>query len=132
MKRIMIALFMVMTLVIAAVVYAGTSGGNTPAIGTFAVPLTVPKVAGAVCTTIGAGRTTEGTINVAATKMISWKAFSTTDGAAVVVKRRLASASTAYMPSSGETNLPVEAAASTFVFQRYTGNATITLCADKN
>lgn len=134
MKRFIavLVLSVLAAVVLVAMAIAGTAGGSTPSIGTFAVPLTVPKVASAACTTIVPGRATEATVSVTSTKMINWKAFTAADGAAVVVKRRLATGNTAYMPASSETNLPIEANASTLAFQRYTGANTITLCVDKN
>lgn len=123
------------TMLAAAVAFAGTSGGQAPAVGKVNVSLTVPKVASGACTTIAPGRASYATVNVAGTTMMNWTArhtvSGTSAGTAEVLKRSFNSNS-AYMPASSEYNLPIEAAASTAKFARYSGATTITLCSELN
>ena len=120
---------MIFVIVVASLALAGT--GTAPAVNKVNINATVPKVAKAACTTIVAGRATSVPIDVTATTMMNWKAFSAADGTAVTVKRSFNS-NTAYMPATGETNLPLETLATSAVFTRYSGNSTITLCSDRN
>jgi hypothetical protein len=68
---------------------------------------------------IAAGKTGVATFNVSGTTMVNWKAFtSDVDGTAVIVKRKFNS-NTAYIPASGEYNMPIESKASSLVFGKF-------------
>jgi len=115
--KTLIVLFSI--LIMAVVSFAGTTGGTAPAVGKVNVALTVPKVASVQCMSIAAGKTGVATFNVSGTTMVNWKAFtSDVDSSAAIVKRKF-NANTAYIPASGEYNLPIESKASALVFGKF-------------
>ena len=137
MKKVFV--FVGMLMFTAVAVYAGTSGGIAPAVGKVNVPLTVPKPANAFCTTIGAGRATQATLDVSGTTMLSYQVktadTATTAGTATVVKRKLATSTTtntAYINASSESHLPIAANVKSVVLERYSSNTALSVCGDMN
>lgn len=92
----------------------------------------MPKAAKAACTTIGPSRAGTASLAVTDTRLISWKAFDAANGNAVVVKRKLATGNTAYMPGSSEGPIGTQAGGAAITFVRYTGATTVTICYDKD
>lgn len=129
--------FVVVSLIGAAAVFAGSAGGTAPAVGRVNVPLTVPKVAKSECKNLAAGKTGTATFDVSATTMANWKAFtSRTNTTAVTLERRFNSnAAGTGIPSTGEYNLPIESTAANLVFGKYSAadnSVTPRVCVELN
>lgn len=120
MKRFVIVLVLAVFSLIAVFAYAGSSGGQAPAVGKTNIPLTVPKKLTTSCVTVAGKRApTINQFDVSTTTMVNWKAYNSTTGAAVVVKRSFDSYSSNYFPGSSETNLPIGATISKINFKSY-------------
>lgn len=121
-------------LVLAAVAYAGTSGGTAPAVGKVNVSLTVPKASKAACKTLAAGARATQTFDVSGTTMVSWKAFTSDYSSTAVTLKRALNSNTAYVPSTGESNLPIESNVSALTFSAFSSAspASSKICVDLN
>lgn len=135
MKRLLLVFAGVFAGVVTA--YAGSAGGNAPAVGRVNVPLTVPKATKSICKNLATGKTGTASFDVSGTTMINWKGFtSPTNTTAVTLERRLGTnAAGTGIPSTGEYNLPVENGISTMVFGKYSSadnSVTPRVCVDMN
>lgn len=133
MKSLMLVILAL--LVCVGLAFAGS--GSAPAVGRTNVPLTVPKVAKSACKNLTAGKTGTASFDVSATSMVNWKSLtSTTNTTAVTLERRLnTNAAGTGIPSTGETNLPIEANATSLVFGKYSAadnSVTPRVCVDFN
>lgn len=129
MKTVFTSLILLVILAVGSIAYAATTAGMPATSGGSKVLATVAEKSKSACTSVVAGRATAVTVDVSSTPYINWSADDGT-GTGVKVKRSWG-ANTAFMPSTGESNLAVNATAKTVKFTRYSGAASINLCSER-
>lgn len=137
MKRFttMIVAVFVATLFGSMAVFAGSGGGNAPAVGKVNVPLTVPKVSKSDCKLVSAGAHVQTSFDVSKTTMVNWKAMTSSSDPTEIAVKRFLNTNTDFMPRKGEDNLPIDAGVSSLKFSNFTAaspSATTYICVDMN